>query len=108
MSSGDQFKASLRSLSEEAAKVAGDIGALTKQAAALSSEKSAELREQLTQSCDEQLKKLQERLQTLNGDLHVHARQADEHIRKNPYLYILSALGLGLLLGKFLLPRSRN
>lgn len=66
----------------------------------LSKVKPDEIKDATVAALNEQMKSLQEKFGTLTEDHKETIDKIDKTVRANPYMFILGALGLGVLLGK--------
>lgn len=108
MASAAKYKEHLKLLHDEASKVIDDLSSLSKVIADVGDKTSQEAQEDVGEYLEKEIANLQERMTQLNQKVRESAKIADDHVRTNPYLYILGSLGLGFLLGKITTPRSRE
>ena len=87
-------------LKADAAKVMEDLGTLTKTLADLGKGKADDLSAETIAGMEKQLRAIQDRATTVVGEGRKSLQDLDQSVRANPYIYILGALGLGMLLGK--------
>lgn len=90
------------SVKDDAAQIADDLTQLTEDISELGTEKAKYLTEELVRRFEDQIDELSARLADLTKNAKVHAEQVDQHIKTNPYLYLLGAAGVGFFLGKTL------
>ncbi len=95
-------------LRNEASKLVDDISRLGKVLADVGESKSQEAKDDINEFITEEFASLKQRLEQISQKLAAQAKSTDQHVRTNPYLYILGALGLGFLLGKLGAPHSRD
>jgi ElaB/YqjD/DUF883 family membrane-anchored ribosome-binding protein len=90
----------VRALREDAAKVMDELGELSKRLAQVGKSKAEELGGDAVADLAKQLETLRSRVTTLTGEGKATLAELDKSVRANPYVYIMCALGLGMLLGK--------
>ncbi len=95
-------KERVQTLQADAARMLDDLSELSAKLKDVGKAKAEELGNEAVAQWNEQLKTLQEKLSSLSKDSEQALAQVDKSVRANPYLYIIGALGLGLLLGKVL------
>lgn len=97
MTESDERLAALKS---DAAKVMDELGLLTRRLAEVGKMKASELGGETVSDLAAQLEMIKGRMAALAGDSRQTIGDLDKSVRTNPYIYILCALGLGMLLGK--------
>jgi len=102
-----KLKNEIETLREDASKIVSDISSLSKTMGSASKEKSQQIAESISKQAEEELKILRTRMRELEERSKKYAKVVDQHVKQNPYLYILGFLGMGVLLGKLLAPKSR-
>jgi ElaB/YqjD/DUF883 family membrane-anchored ribosome-binding protein len=102
------FKHDLKLISEEASKVISELSNLGKTLVETGGDQTKDVKENLDSFVSEQIDNLKESLKSMQSMITENAKVADEHIRTNPYWYILGTLGLGFVLGKVLAQYSRK
>jgi ElaB/YqjD/DUF883 family membrane-anchored ribosome-binding protein len=95
-------------LRNEANKLVEDISRLGKVLVDVGESKSKEAKDDIDEFIADEFASLKKRLELISQKIASQAKSTDKHVHSNPYLYILGALGLGFLLGKFGAPQSRD
>jgi len=108
MTSKTKTKNDVNVLRHEASKMMEDLAHLAEALAEVGEHKTDELKTALGDKYSKEIESLKERLEGISEKVTELAKSTNKHVHANPYLYILGSLGLGLLLGKFLAPRSRD
>ncbi len=101
-------KNDLNLLKAEASKIMDDLSQLGKVLTDVGEAKAGEVKQDMDKLLEQEFTAMKKRLESLSGQIAELAKGVDQHVHANPYLYILGAVGLGLLLGKFVAPRSRK
>lgn len=97
MSEGDER---IRALKDDAAKVMDELGDLSRRLGQLGKSKAEELGGETVADLARQLEAIRGRVTSLTGEGKATLAELDRNVRANPYVFIMCALGLGLLLGK--------
>lgn len=108
MATKTKAKSDFDALRDEASKVIDDLSQLGKVLGQIGEEKSKDAKEDLDAFFQTEIANIKKRLEGLSGKIGESAQTADKHVRANPYLYILGALGIGYILGKLLTRQSRD
>ncbi len=95
-------KERVQTLQADAARMLDDLSVLSSKLKDVGKAKAEELGNEAVAQLNDQLKTLQEKLSSLSKDSEQVLAQVDKSVRASPYLYIVGALGLGVLLGKLL------
>jgi len=90
----------VKSLQKDASRVLQDISELSAKLREVGTSKLEEVSSETVAILQKQLADLEEKTATLNIEGKKILSKLDKSIKANPYLWILGALGLGLLLGK--------
>ncbi len=90
----------IRALKEDASKVLDELGELTRRLGQVGKAKAGELGSETVADLARQLESLRTRVTSLTGEGKATLAELDRSVRANPYVYIMCALGLGMLLGK--------
>lgn len=101
-------KADLNLLRNEASKVMDDLSNLGKVLAEVGEETSQDVKEDVKAVLERQISSLKDRITELNHKVAENARVVDRHVRANPYLYIISSMGVGFLMAKLIPSRSQS
>lgn len=102
-----RLKNEIDALRRDAGKVLADLGNISERVATVGKEQSEKAVADLSRQAEIEVEKLREKMRELEKQTLEYASIADLHVRKNPYIYILSFLGVGLLLGKLFTPSRR-
>ena len=97
---GHDGKTGVAGLEADAAKMMSELDGLMSKIRDLGNAKPGEVKEAAAAALKEQMRALQDKLGTLAKDHEETLAKIDKSVRANPYLYIVGALGLGVLLGK--------
>lgn len=89
-----------QSLEADAAKMMKELDGLVGKIKDLGKQKPDEIKDAAVNALNEQMKALQDKLGALTKEHQETLDKIDKSVRANPYLFILGALGLGLLVGK--------
>ena len=100
--SDSQPKKPVAGLQADAIKMMGELSALSTRLRDASQQTAEGLGDEAVAQLNEQLSAIQDRLKTMTADSEKVLGQLDKSIRANPYVYLVGALGLGVLLGKAL------
>ena len=87
-------------LEADAAKMMKELDGLVGKIRELGKTKPDELKDAAVTALTDQMKALQQKLGNLTEEHKETLGKIDKSVRANPYLFILGALGIGLLLGK--------
>lgn len=90
----------LSGLEAEASKMMKDLDSLVGQLKELGQTAPGDLRDAATEALTAQFKVLQAKLGELTANHQETIAKVDRSVKAHPYLFILGALGLGVLLGK--------
>lgn len=96
----------IESLKKDANRVVTDLVNLTNKVKVVGKETSEEVVADLNQKAQAQLSKLKRDMGDIERRSRQYATTAASHIKENPYLYMVGAIGLGCLVGA--LSRSRH
>lgn len=95
-------KDSISALKGDAEQMARDLSELTAAITEIGREGSDRLSEEVVKRLEDQLDAVTTRIGALRGQVNLGAEKVDQHVKSNPYIYLLGAAGLGFLLGKTL------
>lgn len=98
--------ANVENLKRDASQVLDNLTDLSRRLAEAGRERTCELAKDVSEHLEEDLEKLRQKLDVLNKELQTLGKSVDSHVRSNPYLYVMGALGAGAILGKIF--RSRR
>ncbi len=101
-------KDSLSALKSDAEQMGKDLSELTSAIGQIGKEGGERLSEELVKKLEDQLDAVTTRISSLRGEFKVGAEKVDQHVKTNPYLYLLGAAGLGFFLGKILPSLKRS
>jgi ElaB/YqjD/DUF883 family membrane-anchored ribosome-binding protein len=90
----------INGLEADATKMMKELDGLVGKIKELGAAKPDEMRDAAMKSLSDQLKSLQDRLGAFREENKETLAKIDQSVKANPYLYILGALGIGVLLGK--------
>ena len=102
MATHPKAKDSISALKGDAEQMAKDLSELTAAIGQIGKEGGERLTEELVKKLEDQLDAVTTRISSLRSEIKVGAEKVDQHVKNNPYLYLLGAAGLGFLLGKIL------
>lgn len=98
----------MESLQEDASRVLREITDLSAKLRDVGKSKLTEVSDDTIDMLRQSLAELEEKASTLRGESKRLLGDIDDRVRANPYLFILGALGLGVLLGKLMGSRDRR
>ena len=101
-----QTKDKVTALQQDASRVLKEISELSVRLREVGKEKMGEVSDDTVSMLKKQLSALQAQASNISEESKELLKSVDKSVRANPYTYILGALGLGLLLGKWF--RSRR
>jgi ElaB/YqjD/DUF883 family membrane-anchored ribosome-binding protein len=101
-------KERVESLQADASRVLREISDLSAKLRDVSKEKMAEVSDETVSLLKQSLADLEERAASLNIEGRKLLGELDKKVRANPYMFILGALGLGVLLGKWVGSQDRR
>jgi ElaB/YqjD/DUF883 family membrane-anchored ribosome-binding protein len=90
----------VRALLDDTSKVMEELSGLSRKLTDLGKTKVGELSGEAVAGLQDQFKSIQQRVLEISGESRKTLTDLDRSVRANPYVYILCALGLGMLLGK--------
>lgn len=93
-------KTKIAGLEADAAKMMSELDGLVGKLKELGKTDPNELKDAATEALTEQFKALQKKLGELTADHQETIAMLDKNVKAHPYMFILGALGLGILLGK--------
>ena len=93
-------QAAVSGLEADATKMMKELDGLVGKIRELGKAKPDEIKDAAVSTLTEQMKALQQKLGALSQEHQETLAKVDKSVRANPYLFILGALGLGVLLGK--------
>lgn len=96
----------VESLKRDASQVLDNLTDLSRRLAEAGRERTGEIAKDVSEHLEEDLARLRQKLDVLNKDLQKLGKSVDSHVRSNPYLYVMGALGAGAILGKIFRRRS--
>ena len=102
-----KLKNEIDTLRHDANKVIADLANISETVGAAGREKSEKIAADLSRQAEAELQALREKMREVEKRSLEYASLVDVHVRQNPYVYLLSFLGFGLLLGKLLSPSRR-
>lgn len=102
-----RVKEDLAMLRQDADRVIRDISKISKHLQDTSRENFAASRQELQENLNVQIEELRSRAEQINQALREYGQKIDTAVKENPYTSIGAALGLGFVLGKWLLPTSK-
>lgn len=95
-------------LQEDATRVLREISDLSAKLRAIGKEKMTEVSDETVTLLKQSLADLEEKAATLNLESRKMLEGLDKKVRANPYMFILGALGIGVLLGKLMGSQGRR
>jgi len=97
----------ISTLRSDASKVIADISNLSRKLQEVSKLKSREVAGEFAERFESQFANVRDRFDHVGQDMQTYGRRVEAHVRAHPYLYLLSTLGVGLMVGKAILNRSK-